>query len=188
MRISRRRMASVVVMVLVSVSAGGAVAAQDDGAVADVNLREAASVSGVVTPRRPNQPREESPGEPPVVRSTLNYGWTLDVEMDDPRLSGTYETNQNESLYASGELTRTGRGILVNDGGSWSAEFRGFTPDDAPGIGNYYATFFSGEGAYAGLSAMLWMEPSGPWTWEAMGVIVPGSWPEPPGWVLPPDE
>ena len=73
----------------------------------------------------------------------------------------------------------------MNDGGSWSAEFRGFTPVPALFIGNYYVNFFSGEGGYEGLSAMLWMEPIEGYNWAATGVIVPGAWPEPPEWVLP---
>ena len=186
-RISGRVLASIVV--LVSVAAEGAVSAQDDEAVADGDLLAPASVSGVITLGSPNQPSAETPGEPPVVQSTLDYGWTLTVEMDDPRVSGTYETNRNEYVYASGEKARTGRGHLVNEGGSWSVEFRGFhTRLPAPGTGNYYVEFWTGEGGYEGLSAMMLSEPGEGTTWEATGIIVPGSWPEPPEWVLPPAE
>ena len=63
----RSVLASVVVAVLASVPAGGAVIAQGDGTVTDVDLMAPASVSGVMTLGSPNQPHTETPGEPPDV-------------------------------------------------------------------------------------------------------------------------
>jgi hypothetical protein len=182
-------LASVVMALLAPVLAGGAASAQDDETAPEVDLMAPASVSGVITLGSQNQPSSEKPGEPPVVSTTQNYGWTVTVEMDDPRLSGTYETNMNEYVYASGEKARTGRGTMVNEGGSWSVDFRGFhTTLPKPGTGNYYVEFWTGEGGYEGLSAMVLSQPGEGTSWEATGIIVPGSWPAPPEWVLPPAE
>jgi hypothetical protein len=188
MRISRMALAGTFVAVLASVPAAWAVSAQDDETATDVHLMTPASVSGVITLGSPNQPHAETAGEPPVEQSNTNWGWTLTVEMDDPRLSGTYETNMNEYVYSSGEKARTGVGTLANEGGSWSVEFRGFGTRDAAISDLYYVEHWTGEGGYEGLSAMLLSEPGQGHSWEVTGIIVPGTWPEPPEWVLPPAE
>ena len=144
-----------------------------------------ATVTGTATAVRPNQPPTVHTGEPPVISVTQDYGWTMRWETDDPRLSGEFETNQNVYLYSAFVALRNGIGRLTNGGGSWIAEFQGFTHGGFPN--NYYVNYLVGEGGYEGLTAIVLTLPA-PGAWQLTGVIAPGPLPEPPEWVLPPNE
>ena len=106
------------------------------------------------------------------------------LETDDPRLSGEFETNSNYDVYSSGATASTFIGRLTNDGGSWAIVGQGL---NLGGGLNHYVDHYTGEDGYEGLSAMLLQRPA-PGGWEVEGVIIPGAWPEPPEWVLPPAE
>ncbi len=152
------------------------------------DVRTPAEVTGVIKEVRRNQPSEvvQSPTEftsSPFVTVTTNFGYTMLMETDDPRLSGTYETNQTSQQYGTTGGVRTGIGRLANEGGSWASEFRGLS---ALG-GVTFVHFLTGEGGYEGVSAMLLTLPaeSG---WEVTGFVAPDPLPAPPEWVLPPTE
>jgi len=145
---------------------------------------EPAAVSGISWAVGANQLDSYTPGDAPLLGTTENYGWTVTIEMDDSRLSGRYETNQNVDQYLSTVAIKSGVGTLTNEGGSWAVEFHGFTPP----TGNEYIAYLTGEGGYEGLSAMLVSRPSAYGRWAMEGVIYPGVLPEPPAWVLPPAE
>lgn len=177
-----RRLSAGVATLALAVVVAIPVAAQDEGSATEADVLAPAAVHGGATPVRANQTPTTTQHERPLTATTENYGWTVLVETNDPRLSGEFETNQNAHDYVSGVTFRSGVGRLTNEAGSWAAEFHGFTPMG----GNNYLIYFTGEGGYEGLYALLWMEPGGPY-WEVTGVIAPGPLPEPPDWVLPPE-
>ena len=137
-----------------------------------------------IRPVRPNQSSETQSASSQVIASTRNYGWTMELETDDLRLSGQFETNSNYDVYNSGATASTFIGRLTNDGGSWAIVGQGLNL--GRGL-NHYVQYLTGEDGYEGLSAMLLQRPE-PGGWEVEGVIVPGAWPEPPEWILPPTE
>jgi hypothetical protein len=110
--------------------------------------------------------------------------YAASFETDDPRLSGTAKVNMNYIQFTTSELdgiVRSGLVTLTNDGGSWAGELRGFAkPGGSWHDSTHYAFFLTGEGGYAGLSAMLNMTPSGWGVWDIEGVIAPGPLPELP--------
>jgi hypothetical protein len=161
----------------------GTVVAQDADPAADSDVHAPAVVTGTIRPVRPNQPPEAQPASLPLVASIRNYGWTMELETDDPRLGGEFETNSNYDTYSTGAKASTFIGRLTNDGGSWAIVGQGLS---LGGL-NHYVNYYTGRDGYEGLSAMLLQRPA-PGGWEVEGVIIPGAWPEPPEWVLPPVE
>jgi hypothetical protein len=128
--------------------------------------------------------------DPATGRETgTDWAWRMELEANDPRLSGEYLSNHNYYLFEgddrnSGSL-RSGIGRVTNEGGSWSVEFHGFSKPGTNAIqANHYVTYLSGEGGYEGLSAILLMTPSGD-HWAVDGVIAPGPMPEAPTSVDP---
>ena len=123
-----------------------------------------------------------SPTPPEEVVS--NYVWTLALQTDDPRLSGSWVVNQSYNHFAAddvGGMFRHGIGRLTNDGGTWTSELRGYTkPGEHWHSNNHYMAWFTGEGGYEGFSAMLLMLPSGSGEWDIDGVIAQGPLPELP--------
>ncbi len=119
-----------------------------------------------------------------------DWAWDLSIEVDDPRLNGLYRTNQDYMLFEgtddySGSL-RTVVGTVENEGGSWTSVAHGFNkPRTSLYQSGHYVAYFSGEGGYEGLSAMLLVIPAGSY-WALDGVIGPGPLPEPPASVSPP--
>jgi hypothetical protein len=88
-------------------------------------------------------------------------GFTCTDEMNDPRVSGT---TQGEWLMDGWGGGPNGPGALVqwsrrmelsNDGGTWAGTYAGFA---VPGIGDKIAIWYKGEGGYAGLSYVQWIE------------------------------
>ncbi len=118
-----------------------------------------------------------------------DWAWTLTIDVDDPRLNGTYLTNQDYLIFDgdnpfSGSL-RSAIGTVANEGGSWTSEAHGFSkPGESNFSRNHYVIYFTGEGGYEGLSAMLLMVPAGSY-WQLDGVIAPGPMPELPTSVEP---
>ena len=179
------RMPLMGMVVLALLGAQGIVAvALDAELVSEADALAPAVVTGTIRVVGPNQSARTESASPPMVATTRNYGWTVELGTDDPRLSGEWEVNSNYDTYESGATARTVIGRLTNEGGSWASVAHGFTP--GTGV-NYYANHLTGEDGYEGLSAMLLQRPA-PGGWEVQGVIIPGSWPEPPEWVLPPAE
>lgn len=179
---ARRTTLAIVVALALATPLPAPITAEDAGDDPASDVLTPAAVAGMVRVVGSNQSPHSEPAAPPIVVSMKNYGWNLELDTDDSRLSGTWEVNTSFDTYGSGITLRTAIGRLTNEGGSWTTESLGFTPG---GGGNHYANYFIGEGGYDGLSAMLLMRPA-PGGWEVEGVIAPGPWPEPPEWVLPP--
>lgn len=120
------------------------------------------------------------------------YDAVISLRADDPRLSGTYETTQDYIQLAPGReggFVRAGQGRLTNEGGSWLTEFRGFVAPGQDAVsGNTYFTLHTGEGGYAGLSAVTVWQPTGGGRWAFEGVLFPGVVPEVPDRFEPPAE
>ena len=183
MRTLRLSLVGTVALALLGPSSVTGVARDADPA-SEADVLAPAVVTGTIRAVAPNQSAQTETSPQPMVASTRNYGWTLSLETDDPRLSGELEANSNYDVYGSGATVRTLIGRLTNDGGSWTMAGQGFTP--GTGV-SHYVNYFTGEHGYEGLSAMLIQRPA-PGGWEVEGVIIPGAWPEPPEWVLPPAE
>jgi len=111
---------------------------------------------------------------------------------NDPRLDVEGVLNQNymgfEPGFAGGSV-RTGIGRFANDGGSWAVESLGFNEPGASIVsGTHLAWAMTGEGGYEGLSAVLFILPTGAHDWEVRGVIAPAPLPELPTSVKAPVE
>ncbi|MEX1334239.1 MAG: hypothetical protein AB1Z66_02950 [Candidatus Limnocylindrales bacterium] len=77
---------------------------------------------------------------------------TLKFDMDDPRLSGTFQGAQNRYAFGTGGPSAWA-GVLENENGSWTAEGHGYA---APPSGGWHQQYLlTGEGGYEGLSAIL---------------------------------
>ncbi len=183
MRTLRLSLVGTVVLALLGGLGGVAIAQSEDGSSDEVEPY--AAVSGLVGTSGKIGTEETEVGTAlPEVHAT-GYDWWLSVTTDDPRLTGRMLTTQNFDLIYEDDLSsgtlRSGRGRLSNDGGSWVAEFHGFTkPGTHVYTGNHYVTYLTGEGGYEGLSAMYFMLPSGQGAWTLDGVIFPGPLPEAP--------
>ena len=178
----RTRSGSLVAVLLLLILSGAAatVVAQDEAlpaftAISGTAAADPMSVSGSVV-------IEETTSVPHAFAE--GYGAVISLRADDSRLSGTYETTQDYIQLApglEGGFIRAGRGRITNEGGSWLTDFRGFTPPGShPVSGNTYFTLHTGEGGYAGLSAMTVWQPSGMGAWTFEGVLFPGSMPNLP--------
>ncbi len=184
MRTLRMSLAGVSIAVLASVLAGAAMTAQDDGATSEVDMRAPASVSGIVRVGTPNQPFDRDTWCAAGRAVTLNYGWTLTVDVDDPRLSGLWTNQYHQDVDT--RRARTGRGVLSKRRRLLERRVPWLHARPRAFIGNYYVNFFSGEGGYEGLSAMLWMERDRGMSGRRRAWCS-GSW-QPPEWVMPPAE
>lgn len=143
-----------------------------------------AAISGKIWPAVSTHSASKDPEHPPPQTLWHDWTWTLRNELSDPRLDGAYETNQDYLMFDGEDLLtgtlRSGIGRLTNEGGSWTSEFHGFSrPGTSNYSGNRYVNYFTGEGGYEGLTAMLVMIPDGSY-WAVDGVIGPGPMPEPP--------
>ena len=106
------------------------------------------------------------------------------ISMDDPRLSGDWEYTNNVDEFpqpGTDERVEVGWGTLTitNEDGSWSGTWTS-TDDSAATDGAPVAQYeLTGDGAYAGLSA-IFRDTSWDWpTWAVAGAVYPGP--------LPPD-
>mgnify|MGYP001824804198 CR=1 FL=1 len=106
------------------------------------------------------------------------------MNTSDPRLCGRYENVQNYYGLAGGSTggaVRMGTGRLTNEGGSWKAEFQGFTEPGTDALSStYYMTRFEGEDGYEGLSAVTMWLPTNTGRWDIEGVLFPGEMPPMP--------
>ena len=141
-----------------------------------------AAVSGSARGVASGGGESESSETLPEVRVT-GYNGVVTMTADDPRLSGRWTGTQNYHQFVQGDpgAVRAGTAWLVNDGGSWSITFTGFTPPGAPSSlsARHDQMLFSGEGGYEGLSAIIVVSPDGtPAEWTFEGVIFPGPMPE----------
>ena len=98
-------------------------------------------------------------------------GVTLTFESRDPRLSGDVTYLANLDCFKDGTSVHTETYEIVNDGGSWFVASLGM---EVPGqvYGDY--VLFRGEGGYAGLSALLFVDGLRN---TIDGVIFPGEMP-----------
>ncbi len=173
----RMSLATVVVLTLLG-GAGGTSIAQDE---ADP---EYAAISGTARAgtRTATPDISTSPTVPQEVGIGMAYSsWQT---TNDPRLSGPYENSQDYYGFLPGSLggaVRSGTGRLTNEGGSWLAEFQGFTqPETHAYTSTYYVTHYTGQGGYEGLSAMTIWLPTGTGAWDVEGVLFPGEMPSTP--------
>jgi hypothetical protein len=153
------------VMLLLAVSAVG-VAAQPE----EEEAESVTHVTGTVTPRQAD----------PGIREFDECGchwrgttWEGPLTMSDPRLTGHQWSDWNIDEFAphpNGAVYVGNMGV-VNDEGSWEGTFSGV---EYPGTGDdHLQGLLFGEGAYRGLSAMLYYtETDG--RWEVEGLVFPG--------------
>lgn len=109
--------------------------------------------------------------------TTTSVGATYQMElteMSDPRLNGTFQIKWNEVTYDGIHNLVTASNRIDNEHGSWIGIERGY---QHPGRGWAWQGLYEGQGAYEGLSALLFWEENT--RSEARGVIFPGTMPEP---------
>jgi hypothetical protein len=101
----------------------------------------------------------------------------------EPRLTGEVVRRWNQDIYRTDEGSievGTDAAYLGNDGGSWACSNTYVGQDfSEPGFGP--ATFTcTGDGGYAGLSAILTLEDAGGNVEEFTGLVFTGDFPPPP--------
>jgi hypothetical protein len=103
--------------------------------------------------------------------------WLMELtEMDDPRLNGTFQVIWNETTYDGIHNVITASSRIDNDHGSWVGVERGY---EHPTLGWNTMALYEGQGAYEGLSALLfWVREQRPGS-VAHGIVFPGEMPEP---------
>ena len=96
------------------------------------------------------------------------------IDSGDPRLSGTLWTIENIDIYidSQGQVVVGVVGI-DNEDGAWRGTSLGYT---TPQWGAYSQNFLSGEGAYEGLSAILFLMDNGT-DLDVEGMVFPGGLP-----------
>jgi hypothetical protein len=152
------------VILLLAVSAVGAAGQPEE------ETESVTHVTGTVTPRQTD----------PGIREFDECGchwrgttWEGPLTMSDPRLTGHQWSDWNIDEFAphpNGAVYVGNMGV-VNDEGSWEGTFSGV---EYPGTGDdHLQGLLFGEGAYRGLSAMLYYtETDG--RWEVEGLVFPG--------------
>ena len=99
------------------------------------------------------------------------------TEMDDPRLNGTFQIVWNEVTFSGIHDVVTASNRIDNEDGSWVGVERGY---NHPRRGWNWQGVYQGQGAYEGLSALLfWEQAIG---YDGHGIIFPGTMPEPLDW------
>lgn len=122
---------------------------------------------------------------------TRGDGFYENIEMDDPRLSGTLWTVLNRDYignrpYASDGEVGTGTVELVNEDGSWVGTMRGYVSMDPRTHHWHYE--LTGTGAHDGLSALLYATRPETGVWDIEGFVFSGALPEYPDPVVVPAE
>lgn len=177
MRALRASLAVLVVIAFIG-AAGGAATAQEETGL------EYTTITGTAAAGTRTAEPDITAGATVPQEIAMGMGYRSFMHTSDPRLCGRFENIQNYYGLAGGSTggaVRTGTGRLSNAGGSWLADFQGFTKPDADALSStYYLTRFEGEGDYEGLSAVtLWL-PSGTGRWDIEGVLFPGEMPPMP--------
>jgi hypothetical protein len=100
---------------------------------------------------------------------------------DDVRVSGTHTTTTwqadwwGDITLPRGELVQWATVRLENQGGAWEGRLTGVA--SVPDVGDIITIWYTGSGAYAGLSYFeLWTEAD---PWMLQGLIFPGDPPTP---------
>jgi hypothetical protein len=117
-----------------------------------------------------------------------NHYQDIEVEANDPRLTGKQESLINFDHFVGGPKwgVRTTASEIVNDGGSWISTLS-YGYQDAGTTGMHYANVYRGTGDYEGLSAVTITSQDEWGFWmDTDGVIFPGELPPYPE--LPPAE
>jgi len=172
--------------------APGAAAPASPSATADETLEPVAAITGRIVPGRVTREADEvtQPTLPETIWS--DYVWSFVSDTNDQRLNGMFEFTQNLYLFRADDRSsgsvHSGVGRITNDDGSWVSEFHGFSqPGKDAYLNPNFALQFTGQGGYEGLSAMLLMTPVPGSHWDVEGIIFPGSMPELPPSVDPPE-
>lgn len=171
-----RLAATATVVVAVLSGLGGVAVAQDTPDADQAVSGEAAYFDGtVVYPGRYLTGTSEAED---LKLTKRGDGWEFrDVELSDPRVSGTWRAVNNEdSYYAAGGVWTQARRI-DNAAGSWLGDFTGYR---SPSGRWMHQGTLTGSGAYEGLSAIVFMEDTGQTTYHVHGMVFPGGLPETP--------
>jgi hypothetical protein len=102
---------------------------------------------------------------------------------NDPRVSGdvtgTFDFDGWGGSVSDGAEVFSGTVRLVNDGGAWEGRYTGIYTSET---GDLWSIWYTGTGAYAGLSYYEWIEePAESWFhfYPVKGLIFPGTPPRP---------
>jgi hypothetical protein len=175
---------AVITIGLVAGSGVGA-AAQGDGAAPRWPVEFSGSIEcGPAIRAGTNERETTTVGDQQVVRD-MSRGSVhrQSATMSDPRMAGTYylswDTDEVSVAGASGPLVGSATWRIVNEDGAWQGSFPHivFLDDHASTV----TTALSGEGAYAGLTAIV--EGQHDWdacTWAVRGLIIEGDPPATP--------
>lgn len=137
-------------------------------------------VSGTVTDFAINQGTVTTVA-PDGTSHSRGGSFTYQLVSDDPRVSGQVTGTWNSDRWGSegnGALVQWGQATLTNSKGNWIGTWTGA---NAAPVGDMVNRWWTGTGAYQGLTFFFWMQakditdPSSLWH----GVIYPG--PPPPG-------
>lgn len=108
--------------------------------------------------------------------------WMGDLDVDDPRLSGSSQGTFNSVFYNGGPERGISSGsvVITTPGGTWQGTSVGY---EHPATQELLVQMqLAGAGAHDGLSALLSLsqDGAGSLTYRARGVIFPGTLPEYP--------
>ena len=110
--------------------------------------------------------------------SMLGEAWEVTLGgMSDPRLDGTMRTAYNRDFYGMHGQVKSFATRIDNDHGSWLGTGQGYLGSS---VGNwYFHALYAGDGAYAGLSALIFtLDVDG--EYDYFGLVFPGELPEVP--------
>ena len=103
------------------------------------------------------------------------YGFGGTIDIGDPRLAGELWILYNADTFPDSRgSVAVGRAGIDNEDGAWHGTFHGYATPNEERL--YYLLDFVGEGAYEGLSAMLFLLDNGR-GFDVEGMIYPGELP-----------
>jgi hypothetical protein len=101
--------------------------------------------------------------------------YTVRFETGDPRISGEMWTLHNWERYRDSQgATIVGLAGIDGEAGAWQGTFHGYASPGDKYLA--YQVDLAGEGAYEGLSAMLFMTDNGS-SFDVEGMVFPGELP-----------
>lgn len=150
------------------VTPAGALASPAATAASEAISRDAAIFDGSIT-------RSEQTGFAEYAAddgTLLSEGeqWLMELATDDPRLSGTFQIVWNMATHDNVFNVVTARGRIDNEHGSWIGTERGY---DHPAHGWQWQGQYGGQGAYEGLTTLLFWQGD-----DVHGIVFPGEMPE----------
>ena len=174
MRALRLSLAGTVILMLLG-GLGSAVVAQDGSEASE------SDGSGVLSFTKPYLGWTEVPTVDFDEARRTSRGTVLEGPIDsgDPRLSGTLRATRNSDIYIDSQgHVAVGIVGIDNEDGAWRGTSLGYSTPyaDSPSYQQYVLT---GEGAYAGLSAILLLMDNGI-DLEVEGMVFPGDLPPMP--------